>query len=275
VTALVIKSPNGDVTLKKSARRAGRTSSTRKFDVVLLSCKAIRFSTMRSSRFAPGGRTADGDHPAAQRHAPSRRPRREIRQGPCPWRPCAALRSRSTSTAMSVQLTPVFQSLTFGGARRHPVEPRPRHRRGFLRRAISVRRRAKTSCRDMWEKWVLLATIASSTSLMRAPAGRPYPGGARRTRFHARRSGRMQRPSRRRRILCAARGASDPPHRNADDRGIAADRVDVPRHQGGRACRGPITLSGDMIARADAAKVPVPKLRTAYTHLKAYEQQRG
>ena len=25
----------------------------------------------------------------------------------------------------------------------------------------------------------------------------------------------------------------------------------------------------------DAAKVPVPRLRTAYTHLKAYEKQRG
>jgi 2-dehydropantoate 2-reductase len=30
-----------------------------------------------------------------------------------------------------------------------------------------------------------------------------------------------------------------------------------------------------MIARADAAKIPVPKLRTAYTHLKAYEKMRG
>ena len=34
-------------------------------------------------------------------------------------------------------------------------------------------------------------------------------------------------------------------------------------------------IVGDMIARGDAAKVPVPKLRTAYTHLKAYERQRG
>ena len=32
---------------------------------------------------------------------------------------------------------------------------------------------------------------------------------------------------------------------------------------------------GDLIARGDAAKVPVPRLRTAYTHLKAYEKQRG
>jgi 2-dehydropantoate 2-reductase len=32
---------------------------------------------------------------------------------------------------------------------------------------------------------------------------------------------------------------------------------------------------GDLVKRADAAKMPVPKLRTAYTHLKAYEKQRG
>jgi len=32
---------------------------------------------------------------------------------------------------------------------------------------------------------------------------------------------------------------------------------------------------GDLIARGDAARVPVPKLRIAYTHLKAYEKQRA
>ena len=32
---------------------------------------------------------------------------------------------------------------------------------------------------------------------------------------------------------------------------------------------------GDLIACADTAKIPVPRLRTAYTHLKAYEQTRG
>jgi 2-dehydropantoate 2-reductase len=32
---------------------------------------------------------------------------------------------------------------------------------------------------------------------------------------------------------------------------------------------------GDLIARGDAGKVPVPRLRIAYTHLKAYEKARG
>ena len=31
---------------------------------------------------------------------------------------------------------------------------------------------------------------------------------------------------------------------------------------------------GDLIARGDAARVPVPRLRIAFTHLKAYEKQR-
>jgi 2-dehydropantoate 2-reductase len=32
---------------------------------------------------------------------------------------------------------------------------------------------------------------------------------------------------------------------------------------------------GDLIGRGDAAKVPVPRLRMAYTHLKAYERERS
>ena len=32
---------------------------------------------------------------------------------------------------------------------------------------------------------------------------------------------------------------------------------------------------GDLIARGELAKVPRERLRTAYTHLKAYEKQRG
>lgn len=32
---------------------------------------------------------------------------------------------------------------------------------------------------------------------------------------------------------------------------------------------------GDLIDRADEAKVPVPRLRVIYTHLKTYERRRG
>ena len=33
-------------------------------------------------------------------------------------------------------------------------------------------------------------------------------------------------------------------------------------------------IIGDLITRAEAAKLPTPKLRTIYTHLKAYENRR-
>jgi 2-dehydropantoate 2-reductase len=34
-------------------------------------------------------------------------------------------------------------------------------------------------------------------------------------------------------------------------------------------------IVGDLITRAEAAKVDVPRLRVAYTHLKTYEAQRS
>ncbi len=68
---LVIKSPNGDVTLKNPPTvQADKLSE--KFDVVLLSCKAFDLDDAIKS-FAPAVGTADRDHPAAQRHAASRR----------------------------------------------------------------------------------------------------------------------------------------------------------------------------------------------------------
>ena len=125
---------------------------------------------------------------------------------------------------------------------------------------------------DMWEKWVLLATIASSTSLMRAPVGHilAAPGG--------------------RDFMLGVRDECSAVAKAAD---YAPREALLTRLTGMLTTEGsPLTASmyrdikagahveadhivGDMIARADAAKVPVPKLRIAYTHLKAYEKQRG
>ena len=74
---LVIKSPTGDVTLKNPPT-VQADKLTEKFDVVLLSCKAFDLDGCHQILCA-GGRAADLDHPAAQRHAASRRARREVR----------------------------------------------------------------------------------------------------------------------------------------------------------------------------------------------------
>jgi 2-dehydropantoate 2-reductase len=125
---------------------------------------------------------------------------------------------------------------------------------------------------DMWEKWVFLASLAASTCLMRTSVGNILavaggkdfllgmldecsavasvegfaPGGP----FFQRTRG-----------LLTAEGSSMTASMFRDIRAglpVEADHV-----------------IGDLVARADAAKIPVPRLRIAYTHLKAYEKQRG
>ena len=74
---LVIKSPNGDVTLKNPPTvQADKLNE--KFDVVLLSCKAFDLDDAIKS-FAPAVGPQHLDHPAAQRHAASRHARQEVR----------------------------------------------------------------------------------------------------------------------------------------------------------------------------------------------------
>jgi 2-dehydropantoate 2-reductase len=125
---------------------------------------------------------------------------------------------------------------------------------------------------DMWEKWVFLATLAGTTSLMRAAVGHiiAAPGG-------------------RDFIL----GVRDEIAGIAKAAGHAPREPFLTRTQGMLTTEGsPLTASmfrdikagaaveadhviGDLVTRAEAAKLPVPKLRTIYTHLKAYEGQRG
>ena len=125
---------------------------------------------------------------------------------------------------------------------------------------------------DMWDKWVFLCSIAASTSLMRGSVGAivASPGG--------------------RDFLL---GILDECSAVAKAAGHEPAGPFFQRVKGMLTAEGsPMTASmfrdikagakveadhvvGDMIARAEAAKIPVPKLRTAYTHLKVYEQQRG
>jgi 2-dehydropantoate 2-reductase len=125
---------------------------------------------------------------------------------------------------------------------------------------------------EMWEKWVFLASLAASTCLMRTSVGNilASPGGKD---F----------------IL----GMLDECKAVATAEGYAPRAPFLERTLGMLTTEGSqLTASmfrdikagapveadhviGDLIARGDADKVPVPRLRTAYTHLKAYEKQRG
>jgi 2-dehydropantoate 2-reductase len=264
---LVIKSPNGDVTLKTPPVIQADTIKD-KFDAVLLSCKAYDLDDAVKA-FAPavGGGTAIIPLLNGMRHLDVL----DKNFGPSHVLGGLCLTAVTLNEKREVvQLGPV-QSLGFG-ERNGKMSDRVRAIADVVGSCNFGGAASETVLQDMWEKWVFLASIAASTSLMRAPIG----------------------------MILAAPGGKDFLLGILDEcRAVATAEGYPPRTPALERATGmlttersPLTASmfrdikagqpieadhviGDLIARADAAKVPVPELRTAYTHLKAYEQTRG
>src|SRR4030081_2759908 len=264
---LVIKSPNGDVTLKNPpALQADQLGE--KFDMVLLSCKAFDLDDAIKS-FAPavGAQTAIIPLLNGMKHLDvldKAFGRERVLGGLC------AIAVTLNEQREVVHLQPL-QSLTFG-ERDGKMTDRVRAIADIMAKGNFGSKTSDEIIQEMWEKWVFLASLAASTCLMRAPVG----------------------------VILAAPagkdfvlGALDECSATAAAEGYAPRAAFLERTRGMLTAEGsPMTASmfrdikagapveadhviGDLVARADAAKVPVPKLRTAYTHLKAYEKQRG
>jgi 2-dehydropantoate 2-reductase len=263
---LVIKSPNGDVTLKNPPIVQADTLKNT-FDTVLLSCKAYDLDDAIKS-FAPAVGPQSSIVPLlnGMLHLDvldKAFGRERVLGGLC------AIAATLNEAREVIQLQPM-QSLTFG-ERDGGLSDRV-GAIGEIFKSIVGAVASEHVLQDMWEKWVFLASVAASTSLMRAslgtilaaPGGKDFLLG----------------------ILdeCKAIAAAEgyPPRAP-----FLARTVTMLTTEG-----SPLTASmfrdikagqpveadhviGDLIARADAAKVPAPRLRVAYTHLKAYEKQRG
>jgi 2-dehydropantoate 2-reductase len=264
---LVIKSPKGDVTLKNPPTVQADTLKDH-FDVVLLSCKAYDLDdAIRSFAPAVGPNTAIVPLLNGMRHldvldgqfGPAR-----VLGGLC------AIGVTLNEAREVVHLQPM-QSLTFGER-----DGKMSERVGAIADIFSSGQFGSAASahvlHDMWEKWVFLATLAASTSLMRTTLGN---------------------------ILAVSGGKDfvlgifDECRETAAAEGFAPRAPFVERTLAMLTTEGsPLNASmfrdikagqpveadhviGDLIARADRAKVPVPRLRVAYTHLKAYEKQRG
>ncbi len=264
---LVIKSPNGDVTLKNPpAVQADKL--TEKFDVVLLSCKAFDLEDAIKS-FAPavGQETAIVPMLNGMRHldildakfGPER-----VLGGLC------AIVVTLNDKREVIQLQPT-QSLAFG-ERDGKLSERVRTIAEVFASGKLGSVASEHIIQDMWEKWVFLASVAGSTCLMRGPIGSilAAPGGkdfllgildecgaVASAEGHPPRAPSLERT----RGMLTAVGSQTTASMFRDIRAGAAVEADH--------------VIGDLLARGDAAKVPVPKLRTAYTHLKVYEKQRG
>ncbi len=264
---LVIKSPNGDATLTDPPVVQADTIKDH-FDVVLLSCKAYDLEDAAKS-FAPAISEKTAIIPLLNgiRHLDVL----ETKFGAN----CVLGGLCLTSVTLNekrevVQLSPV-QSLGFG-ERDGKMSDRVRAIEEVFGSCNFGGAASETVLQDMWEKWFFLASSAASTSLMRAPIG----------------------------VILAAPGGKDfllgildecravataggyPPCAPAVERATAmltteGSQLTASMFRDIRASQAVEAdhVIGDLIARADAAKIPVPRLRTAYTHLKAYEQTRA
>lgn len=264
---LVIKSPNGDVTLKNPPTvQADRLAGT--FDVVLLSCKAFDLDDAIKS-FAPavGPQTSIIPLLNGMRHLDvldNRFGRARVLGGLC------AIAATLNEAREVVQLAPM-QSLNFG-ERDGGLSDRVRAIAEVLASGKLGSMASENIVQEMWEKWVFLASLAASTCLMRSTVGSilAVPGGkdfilgmldecsaVAAAEGHAPSGPFFQRTT----GLLTAEGSQMTASMFRDIKAGAAVEADH--------------VIGDLIARGDAAKVPVPRLRIAYTHLKAYEKQRG
>src|SRR5882757_9883867 len=266
-SGLVIKSPSGDVTLKNPPTvQADKLSE--KFDVVLLSCKAFDLADAIKA-FAPavGPKTSIIPLLNGMQHLnvlDQKFGSERVLGGLC------AIAVTLNEAREVVHLMPM-QSLSFG-ERDGKMSDRVRAIADVFTSGNFGATASEHIMQDMWEKWVFLASLAASTSLMRTSVGNilAAPGG--------------------KDFLL---GMFDECSAIASAEGFTPAGPYFQRTRGNLTAEGsPMTASmfrdikaglaveadhviGDLVGRADAAKVPVPKLRIAYTHLKAYEKQRG
>lgn len=264
---LVIKSPNGDVTLKNPPTVQADALKD-KFDVVLLSCKAFDLDdAIKSFAAAVGPDTAIIPMLNGMKHLDildQTFGAERVLGGLC------AIAATLNERREVVQLQPM-QAINYG-ERDGKLSDRIKAIDEAFKSGIIGAAARQNIMQDMWEKWVFLSSLAASTSLMRTSVGNilAAPGG--------------------RDFLL---GMLDETSAIATASGYAPGGPFFERVKGNLTAEGsPMTASmfrdikaglpveadhviGDLIARGDAAKVPVPKLRIAYTHLKAYEKQRA
>jgi 2-dehydropantoate 2-reductase len=264
---LVVKSPNGDVTLKNPPTvQADKLSE--KFDIILLSCKAFDLDDAIKS-FAPavGPQTSIIPMLNGMLHLDildAKFGSERVLGGLC------AIAATLNEQREVVQLQPM-QSLNFG-ERDGKMSDRVRAIAKIMTNGITGAVASENIVQEMWEKWVFLSTLAAATCLMRtsvgnilaAPGGRDFMlGMLDETSAIAKAAGHAPAGPffERTRGLLTAEGSQMTASMFRDIKAGAAVEADH--------------VIGDLVARGDAAKVPLAKLRTAYTHLKAYEKQRG
>ena len=269
-TGLIIKSPRGDISIRKPATILSQNIG-HPFDLVLLSCKAYDLAgAIDSFAAAVGPETLVLPLLNGMRHLDmldERFGRSHILGGQC------IIAATLDSQRAVVHLNDTHK-LAFG--ERDGVNSDRIHRvASILERAGFDASLSEHIVQEMWEKWVFLATLASVTCLMRAPIGDivASPGGSELIRClleecrsiaegegHAPRAAFLEQAR-------AALTAAGSPLTASMFRDVEANAPVEADH-----------IVGDLLRRRRAV-LPngnhLPHLATAYTHLKAYEARRS
>jgi 2-dehydropantoate 2-reductase len=264
---LVIKSPVGDVTLKNpSTVQADKLAE--KFDVVLLSCKAFDLEDAIKS-FAPavGPQTQIIPLLNGMLHLnvlDLKFGAERVLGGLC------AIAVTLNEAREVVQLAPM-QSLNFG-ERDGGMSDRVRAISEVFASGNFGAVASEHIMQDMWEKWVFLASLAASTCLMRTSVGNILAATGGKDFL----LGMLDECS----AVSAAEGYAPGGPFFQRTRGLLTTEGSAMTASMFRDVRAGLPVEadhviGDLVARADAAKIPVPRLRIAYIHLKAYEKQRA
>ncbi len=264
-TGLQIVSPHGDLTLRPKLLLASEI--TEPFDVVLIALKGFTLDSAIAD-FAPavGPETMIVPFLNGMWHVDLLRARfgaRAVLGGVC------RVATMLDAEGRILQLAK-FQELLYGEMSGAP-SPRTERLDHAIQGAGFEARLSRTIEQDMWNKWILLATIGGITCLMRGTIGEieAAPGGqAFAVAFLAE-------------VVAIARAAGHPP----SDEFVAETRRMVTAKgsnvassmfrdltQGNRVEAEQIL--GDLIARGSVADIPAPLLSAAFTHLSVYQQRR-
>lgn len=165
-TGLVVKSPQGDLTLPHPPTLLSNRIHE-PFDLIVVSCKAYDLADAIES-FAPAVGPATQILPLLNGMAhldllDARFSRQAVLGGKC------AISTTLDDAGTILHLNPM-QSLSFG-ERDGGLSPRVEAVRAQLAGAGFDAVASAQIVQDMWEKWVFLAALAASTCLMRASAG--------------------------------------------------------------------------------------------------------
>ncbi|WP_375462557.1 2-dehydropantoate 2-reductase [uncultured Methylobacterium sp.] len=270
-TGLVLESPLGDLHLASPATVTADTlAAAGAFDLVLLSCKAYDLGGALDD-LAPAASAGTAILPILNGMAHLDALDARFGAGRVLGGSCAIAATRGP--AGEIRHMSAFSTLTFGERDGTPSE-RCAAIAALMRDARFQARHSDKIVLEMWEKWVLLATLAGATTLMRgtigdivgAPGGRAFITG-----LHgeclaiAAASGFAPREA----VAAQARATL-----TAEGSALTASMMrDL--EGGGRIEADHIV--GDLIARGQAAApdTPRPHLDRVFTALKAYERRRA